>query len=1122
MADEEQKMLQHAKSVHEKSNPLLCDMCEKTFLEESLLSEHIIATHLKTNFASQINEILKTYDEEKTDNNQKNPNQIYFDIFSNDELISMDLETLKNKCKEKGLSKEIIKILIRRRIDLKQYEKLKGYCNLCCKSFVNLKIHTDKIHKRIRKSESIERFQIKCKSCDSVFSGKNIQTCQNNLKIHVKTVHEGELNFKCHICEKAFWHPWHVRRHINSKHKQIKPASCDVCGKSFDSERYLKKFHQCRGSHKCNFCNKSFTEKNFQRHKCHKSKIDDGHLKCDVCSKSFTKEEDLIKHDCRNKKCDFCDNYFTIKVIHRHMERCQQTMFPSKQTDGITRNLKELSCDACGKSFNRKLYLKHHKCRNQKCDLCDSYFTIKVIQRHMERCQKSKNNAEKNGKNKKDTIEEGADKLKLCISNFDNLSDQESEYLKNQMKTFHDTVNEDQTLSKNVITNMEIDQDDDLDVRQGAIVQANSKNLIKPNENSIPLLSDNGGQKKLEVVRRFEDKSLHFSSRVTEAVSVIEPTGHSKFGNNPGHHKCNICGKCFSSTEFIKQHLKDVHQKIKPYKCKIIVKVCKNFEPSLPIFEKLKSFECDKCKKYFSFEHSMQILEKEKAYECNKCKKYFSQLGTLKTHIAEVHAKKTQAKESVVPNQESKYLNASSKTLSQTTLKEVKNAKSDSDFKQDTRLTHEVVTILDKKNFNCSTCGKPFLTARNVRKHFDQVHKKLRPYKCNECEKYFSQLGNLKAHIVKRHNKNQMKEPAIESNQELIPSEISLAIQKPQTTLKEVKNVMSPKLDVNLEIAKSDSDFKQDTRLTHEEATILDKKNFNCSTCGKPFSTARNVKNHFDQVHKKLKPYKCNECEKYFSQLGNLKAHIVKRHNKNQMKEPAIESNQELIPSEISVAIQKNLCDDEQNKMFELKNTTTELFPVLKPEEHHKPIVENLDTASMFKCNSCETFYARRVSLTRHIKIVHEGQNPIAFKCSSCDQCFTHSNSLKRHREKIHKRIYDLPTTTGENQQDMKIIMYENGSNNETIDDGRNSGDNRVRDLKKECSICNVEFSLAKLKDHEPKCGLTPNIVSEIYKLMNLPKNQNSKSKQLALEKVTFWPSDLDLFSDFKKSDRSF
>ena len=221
----------------------------------------------------------------------------------------------------------------------------------------------------------------------------------------------------------------------------------------------------------------------------------------------------------------------------------------------------------------------------------------------------------------------------------------------------------------------------------------------------------------------------------TEAVSVIEPTGHSKFGNNPGHHKCNICGKCFSSTEFIKQHLKDVHHKIKPYKCKILVKVCKNFEPSMHIFEKLKAFECDKCKKYFSFEHSMQILEKEKAYECNKCKKYFSKLGILKTHIAEVHGKKTQVKESIVPKQESKYLNASSTTLSQTTLKEVKDVmspkldvdleipKSDSDFRQHTRLAHEEVTIFDKKNFNCSTCGKPFSTARNVKKHFDQVHK---------------------------------------------------------------------------------------------------------------------------------------------------------------------------------------------------------------------------------------------------------------------------------------------------------------------------------------------------------------------------------------------------------------
>ena len=47
MIDEEPKML-HDKSVHEELNPLLCDMCEKTFFEEALLYEHIIAIHPKS------------------------------------------------------------------------------------------------------------------------------------------------------------------------------------------------------------------------------------------------------------------------------------------------------------------------------------------------------------------------------------------------------------------------------------------------------------------------------------------------------------------------------------------------------------------------------------------------------------------------------------------------------------------------------------------------------------------------------------------------------------------------------------------------------------------------------------------------------------------------------------------------------------------------------------------------------------------------------------------------------------------------------------------------------------------------------------------------------------------
>ena len=53
---------------------------------------------------------------------------------------------------------------------------------------------------------------------------------------------------KCNLCEKSFPHPWHVRRHINATHNKIKPVSCDDCGKSFDSKRYLIKYHKCKGA----------------------------------------------------------------------------------------------------------------------------------------------------------------------------------------------------------------------------------------------------------------------------------------------------------------------------------------------------------------------------------------------------------------------------------------------------------------------------------------------------------------------------------------------------------------------------------------------------------------------------------------------------------------------------------------------------------------------------------------------------------------------------------------------------------------------------------------------------------------------------------------------------------
>ena len=80
-------------------------------------------------------------------------------------------------------------------------------------------------YKKNKSEEKDVNHIIKCELCDSIFTGKNLRQCKSNLKIHIRTVHEGERNFPCHICNKPFWHPWHRRRHIQSVHEKLKPIN---------------------------------------------------------------------------------------------------------------------------------------------------------------------------------------------------------------------------------------------------------------------------------------------------------------------------------------------------------------------------------------------------------------------------------------------------------------------------------------------------------------------------------------------------------------------------------------------------------------------------------------------------------------------------------------------------------------------------------------------------------------------------------------------------------------------------------------------------------------------------------------------------------------------------------
>ena len=110
-------------------------------------------------------------------------------------------------------------------------------CNIFGKSFSrsrDIKIHMKTVH------EGQKNYN--CDSCDKSF------TLGSNLKRHFRIVHEGQKDYKCVSCEKSFITRSHFKRHFQSVHEGRKEFKCDSCDKSFSRKdsfkRHLKDVHE--------------------------------------------------------------------------------------------------------------------------------------------------------------------------------------------------------------------------------------------------------------------------------------------------------------------------------------------------------------------------------------------------------------------------------------------------------------------------------------------------------------------------------------------------------------------------------------------------------------------------------------------------------------------------------------------------------------------------------------------------------------------------------------------------------------------------------------------------------------------------------------------------------------
>ena len=202
---------------------------------------------------------------------------------------------------------------------------------------------------------------------------------------------------------------------------------------------------------------------------------------------------------------------------------------------------------------------------------------------------------------------------------------------------------------------------------------------------------------------------------------------HVEVAHNDETHICEICSSIFKTKSGIRTHMKRRHSDKPRYKypCKLCTQGAQSketLEKHIENNHKGRQFMCSFCPSTFSSEDGRSIHERrihtEKNIQCQQCDKKFSKTCFLNAHIRSAHIRK---KDKQCPFCEKEF------------------------YDTNTFKCH-VNRHTDNRQFSCETCGKAFLTDRDLKKHF-AVH--LLPHKCHLCEKKYSTNGLLEDHIRK-------------------------------------------------------------------------------------------------------------------------------------------------------------------------------------------------------------------------------------------------------------------------------------------------------------------------------------------------------------------------------------
>ena len=494
--------------------------------------------------------------------------------------------------------------------------------------------------------DEVEETKILCELCDTYFSNQtSLQKHQDSTHISITIIDD---NLEMHKHKNITNDPIEPKKTLKSIDYEDKPK-IDPSQQKYESKE--SKIH-------CQPCDLYFSS-----HSSLKEHQDSTHISISI-SKHSNKDEVIQKLESVTKKCleaaeepkkpiisakgvpncEKCSMYFiSQESLQRHLDNNHALiMIPEKET-----------CDVCNKEFKPKNgqsaaeLLKEHKYNrhNLECKICGKlqFLSRKTLEIHIEKVHTEKT-------------------CNIC-----NISFKRETYLRKHNKYEHEGV---------------------------------EKIRCRYCKHHFHTLKG----------KQEHETTCNGSYTCEKCAKVFKSYNNLQHHNQHVHleHKvaCDLCDKKFVNPSGLRTHVKNRHEKVKPFVCDQCgqrfgsKQTLRNHVDAIHL--QLKPFSCDLCEMTFLRSGSLKLHKlnihhtDQKKFKCNRCDKSFSKAGDLKQHIMAVH-------DQIKP--------------------------------------HE-----------CPECKKAFNDKYNMRQHVKVVHQGIREHKCTMCEKDFVRKIELQRHLESIHS----------------------------------------------------------------------------------------------------------------------------------------------------------------------------------------------------------------------------------------------------------------------------------------------------------------------------------------------------------------------------------